>query len=95
MKSKEETIDKVLRRRFGDFVKQQRNLKGWSREAMASEFESQGFSISEQAIKSYEYGQRIPPPSKLVYICFLLGPESEVSLGKLLNEVFNEIEKSR
>lgn len=95
MKSKEETIDEVLRRKFGDFVKKQRTKKGWSREAMASAFESQGFSISEQTIKSYEYGQRIPPLSKLMYICFLLGSKSEESFCKLLNEIFDEIKKSK
>lgn len=88
----EKKIDKLLRKKFGELIKTSREDKKYTRESLASKLGELGVSISDQAIKSYEYKNRIPPLARMIAIFISMDLEPQ-SLTDIIIEIFNEIQK--
>lgn len=92
-------VDKDTRESLSKFLKELREERGWTREQLANMCSKNGFTISVDAIKSYEIGNRIPPLPKL--ICLLRGlicSESEIDsvvqkVSTLFRELLSQVEE--
>lgn len=69
------------RKYLGLFLEEARKEKNWTREEFASKCEEKGFSISEDTIKSYEIGNRIPPLPKLICLLYIMDYSDTTSKG--------------
>ena len=81
-------VECLTRREIGDLLSSTRKKRGWTRERFASECEKQGFDISEDTIKSYENGNRIPPLPKLICLCHVLGMVDSQKLMSVFDAPF-------
>lgn len=96
-------VDEATQIYLGEFLREIRKERHWTREEFASRCEEKGFSISEDTIKSYELGNRIPPLSKLICLFYILDYPNSISRNEenkniqkfktVCQKILNSIEK--
>lgn len=102
MKEKETVVKKIdvakvesaVRKKLGKFLEEKREEKNWTREEFATKCTEWGFSISEETVKSYEYGNRIPPMHKLICLYYALDVNEILELSGFIKEILNDMYKS-
>lgn len=78
-----EKIRKIFRRKA--------RRENWTREEFATKCTDWEFSISEETVKSYEYGNRIPPMHKLICLYYALDVKESSELSGFITEILNDM----
>ena len=87
-------VELAVRKKIGKILEEKREEKNWTREKFATKCTEWGFSISEETVKSYEYGNRIPPMHKLICLYYALDVNEILELSGFIKEILNDMYKS-
>ena len=87
-------VESAVRKKIGKFLEEKREEKNWTREEFATKCTEWEFSISEETVKSYEYGNRIPPMHKLICLYYALDVNEILELSGFIKEILNDMYKS-
>jgi len=84
-------VELAVRKKIGKILEEKREEKNWTREKFTNKCTEWGFSISEETVKSYEYGNRIPPMHKLICLYYALDVKESSELSGFITEILNDM----
>ena len=82
---------KTVKKNIEKILEEKREEKNWTREKFTNKCTEWGFSISEETVKSYEYGNRIPPMHKLICLYYALDVKESSELSGFITEILNDM----